>query len=314
MELPDRVKALPAPLRATWEKAYKMALDRFANDTGKAEKVADKAVARAKAKTGKAAGSGSAAGEGAADPWEIRTEISKVDESQGLVFGWAYVSEKSGEVVTDHSGEHVSIGELEKAFYDYALNSRAGGEMHVRKASDGEHPVATLVESIVFTAEKLEAMGLPEGTPLGAWVGYKVWDEGVLAKIRSGEYAMLSIGGSGKRKAYEKSALPETPVPGTPSVQLSAAPAVMELERAVRKEISEAGSYDELSDGARAYLSVVGAAMATEALEKGKGPNRHGPSIKCPDIYEALRREGHTKTSAAKISNECYSSPRCNCH
>jgi len=30
---------------------------------------------------------------------------------------------------------------------------------------------------------------------------------------------------------------------------------------------------------------------------------RHGPSIKCPEIYEALRRKGYSKTKAAKISN-----------
>lgn len=29
----------------------------------------------------------------------------------------------------------------------------------------------------------------------------------------------------------------------------------------------------------------------------------HGPSIKCPHIYEALRRKGYSKTKAAKISN-----------
>lgn len=29
----------------------------------------------------------------------------------------------------------------------------------------------------------------------------------------------------------------------------------------------------------------------------------HGPSIKCPDIYEALRRKGYDKEKAARISN-----------
>jgi hypothetical protein len=31
--------------------------------------------------------------------------------------------------------------------------------------------------------------------------------------------------------------------------------------------------------------------------------HRHGPSIKHPDVYEALRRKGYSKTKAAKISN-----------
>jgi hypothetical protein len=29
----------------------------------------------------------------------------------------------------------------------------------------------------------------------------------------------------------------------------------------------------------------------------------HGPSIKRPRVYEALRRQGYSKTKAAKISN-----------
>jgi len=31
--------------------------------------------------------------------------------------------------------------------------------------------------------------------------------------------------------------------------------------------------------------------------------DQHGPSIKCPDIYEALRRKGYDKEKAARISN-----------
>lgn len=31
--------------------------------------------------------------------------------------------------------------------------------------------------------------------------------------------------------------------------------------------------------------------------------SEHGPSIKNPKTYEALKREGYSKTSAAKISN-----------
>lgn len=34
---------------------------------------------------------------------------------------------------------------------------------------------------------------------------------------------------------------------------------------------------------------------------------RHGPSIKRPKVYEALRRKGYGKTKAAKISNSLSS-------
>lgn len=36
---------------------------------------------------------------------------------------------------------------------------------------------------------------------------------------------------------------------------------------------------------------------------KKRGAHDHGPSIKHPNIYEALRREGMDKSKAAAISN-----------
>lgn len=36
----------------------------------------------------------------------------------------------------------------------------------------------------------------------------------------------------------------------------------------------------------------------------------HGPSVKDPDVYEALRREGANKEKAARIANESASSSR----
>ena len=43
--------------------------------------------------------------------------------------------------------------------------------MHIRGG------VARLIESAVFTKEKMEAMGIPEGTlPTGWWIGFQVTD------------------------------------------------------------------------------------------------------------------------------------------
>ena len=39
----------------------------------------------------------------------------------------------------------------------------------------------------------------------------------------------------------------------------------------------------------------------------GKGP---GPSIKKPDEYEALKKEGYSKEKAAKISNAAAQGPK----
>ena len=37
---------------------------------------------------------------------------------------------------------------------------------------------------------------------------------------------------------------------------------------------------------------------------------QHGPSVKDPDVYEALRREGASKEKAARIANESAASSR----
>jgi hypothetical protein len=125
--------------------------------------------------------------------------IQKVDEAQGLIFGWASVCvTKSGETVVDSQGDLIDIADLEEAAYEYVLESRDGGEMHVQKG------VSRLVETMVFTPEKIEKLGLPpDALPCGWWVGFQIDDPDVLAKAKSGEYSMFSIGGSGVREVVE---------------------------------------------------------------------------------------------------------------
>lgn len=58
----------------------------------------------------------------------------------------------------------------------------------------------------------------------------------------------------------------------------------------------------------KALPVLVRGAMApmpfVDAKQKFSDPgHEHGPSIKCPNIYEALRRKGYSKEKAARISN-----------
>lgn len=43
--------------------------------------------------------------------------------------------------------------------------------------------------------------------------------------------------------------------------------------------------------------------MSKPRIEAGRGTSSHGPSIKAPRMYEALRRKGYSKAKAARISN-----------
>ena len=124
-----------------------------------------------------------------------RFAIKKYDDDQMLAFGWANVSMRVGdELITDWQEDMIEPEELEAAAYEFVELYREGGEMHERGG------VATLIESVVFTKEKMAALGIPEGTlPIGWWIGFKVTDKDVWARVKDGTYSMFSIEGTAER-------------------------------------------------------------------------------------------------------------------
>ena len=128
--------------------------------------------------------------------WSTQFEITKIGDEQ-LVFGWLSVAiNKQGEVIEDSQGDIIPPDELEKAAYDFVLFSRQAGDMHKRIEGIGE-----MVESMVFTVEKQQALGIPEGhLPIGWWVGFHITDTDVWKRIKSGELSAFSIGGKGQRE------------------------------------------------------------------------------------------------------------------
>ena len=125
-----------------------------------------------------------------------RYKILKSDDVKHLAFGWANVSVKvDGSQEPDLQGDMIDTDVLEEAAYAFVELYREGGEMHERGG------VANLVESVVFTKEKMAAMGIPEGTvPEGWWIGFHVHDVDVWEKVKSGEYSMFSIEGIANRE------------------------------------------------------------------------------------------------------------------
>lgn len=124
-----------------------------------------------------------------------RFKISKSDDEKMLAFGWANVSIRAnGEVIEDWQKDIVEPEDLENAAYNFVEFYREGGEMHERGGA------AVLIESVVFTEEKLRAMGIPEGTlPVGWWIGFHVTDPDVWEKVKDGTYPMFSIEGEAER-------------------------------------------------------------------------------------------------------------------
>lgn len=124
-----------------------------------------------------------------------RFRIMKSDDEKMLAFGWASVSMRvDGELIEDWQGDIIEPEDLEEAAYEFVLLYREGGEMHERGGA------AVLIESVVFTEEKMQAIGIPAGTlPIGWWIGFKVLDKDVWEKVKDGTYQMFSIEGEAER-------------------------------------------------------------------------------------------------------------------
>jgi hypothetical protein len=132
-------------------------------------------------------------GKGEAGEFEFAVAVTKVDQAQQMIFGWASVSSVNGEDIIDKQGDIVPIEALEKGVYDYVLYSREHGDMH-SKVGCGK-----LIESMVFTPKKAAA-GITarneNGEPMmGWWGGWKILDKKVWDAIAAGDRPELSIGG-----------------------------------------------------------------------------------------------------------------------
>lgn len=128
----------------------------------------------------------------AAEDARKRFEIKKTDDSRQMVFGWASVAARDGDAgnLVDLQDDEIDGTVLEKAAYEYVFESGVTRDMHA-----GE-PIGRLVEAVVITDEKLDAMGLKRaGAPkVGFWTGYKIPDKATYDRIKNTR-KMLSIGG-----------------------------------------------------------------------------------------------------------------------
>jgi hypothetical protein len=133
-------------------------------------------------------------------PMMMSAEILKSDPGRRMVFGFANVSMTAdgGQVVDAHR-DMIDPDDLESAAYEHVLNFRATGEMHQGEA------IGRLVESFFINPAKLAAMGLAEDAlPTAWWVGYRVDDPDVFAKVLDGTYRAFSIQGRAERVPVEE--------------------------------------------------------------------------------------------------------------
>lgn len=126
---------------------------------------------------------------------DIAFDLYKARDDEQLVSGWANVAVNAdGSIPLDWDGDVIQPATLEKAAINFMLDYRGSGVMHEGNST------GTVVESIVFTKEKQEALGIPDGiVPQGWFITVKVHDAEVFAKVKDGTYKMFSIQGKSKR-------------------------------------------------------------------------------------------------------------------
>jgi hypothetical protein len=128
--------------------------------------------------------------------------IAKVDESLGLVFGYAMVCKANGQdyydLNRDPDGkmipEHIPEATMLKSAADFMQNSRMGNDMH-----NGPN-VGTYVFAFPLTTDIAKSLGI-EPTMTGLLVGFKPSPE-LFAKFKSGAYKGFSI--EGRRVAIQE--------------------------------------------------------------------------------------------------------------
>lgn len=122
------------------------------------------------------------------ESWTLPLKVEKADSDKHQVFGWASVVEQDGQVVIDKQGHIIPPEELENAAYAFNLHFRAQDDMHIGDAK------GRLIESMVFTKEKQNALGI-DLKKVGWWVGFQVDDPELWALHKAGKRPEFSISG-----------------------------------------------------------------------------------------------------------------------
>lgn len=125
----------------------------------------------------------------------IEGQILKADDEQRMVYGWASVVTEKGEPVVDRQGDVIEPDTLVKAASKFMEHVRVGKEMHKG------NQIGAVIHSMPITKEIGESLGIQSDRE-GWIVAFKVYDDEVWDKVKSGELAAFSIGGRAIKEDY----------------------------------------------------------------------------------------------------------------
>ena len=115
-------------------------------------------------------------------------DIVKVDDTLGIVFGWAIISKIKGEPYFDTQGDHIPEDAMLKATVNFMASDPVLGDMH--KEAEG----GTIIFAFPMTEEIAKSYGITTDQT-GLMIGAKPENPETLAKFKDGTYTGFSIGG-----------------------------------------------------------------------------------------------------------------------
>jgi hypothetical protein len=122
-------------------------------------------------------------------------EILKVDDEQRIIYGWGSVVTEKGIPVVDLQGDVIEAETLVKAVNEFMEHVRIGKTMHEGEAT------GQVIHSLPVTDEICKALGI-QCEREGWVVAYKVYDDEVWKRVKSGELKAFSIGGRATKEEY----------------------------------------------------------------------------------------------------------------
>lgn len=125
----------------------------------------------------------------------IEAEVLKVDDSLGLVFGWAIVSEVNGKPYVDTQNDYIPSDVAMRAIAKFMEGERVAKTMHV-----GER-TGTVTMAFPMEPSVMKALGI-SSEKTGVVIAMKPDTEAQLALFKSGDMQGFSIGGSAKKEAF----------------------------------------------------------------------------------------------------------------
>lgn len=127
------------------------------------------------------------------DDFQVYGEVTKMDDEQRIVYGFASVVSKDGQPVVDLQGDVISADMMEKAASEFMLGARTGLTMHKG------NPTTTIIHSLPLTKQIKEAFQIE--TPYEGWIiAVKVHDDETWQQVKEGRFSGFSIGGRATRR------------------------------------------------------------------------------------------------------------------